>query len=381
MATFTKPIKIPRWADTGTIVEPSEPQKDSGWTFQQVPPSSMENWKENLTGQWFKWIDERMNDGGTADTFVLRNPAAANDFFAVSRTADVISINFSGSNDLVFDVTAASEFFDIRVAGATASTRHRSDRVNVPGALVVGSADGAGIAAGVISASVGFNLGGTVTPRAGVGIATEALVVGTDLDYPDLFDSDEGIIINDINFRIHGGGTTFPTFAFDSLDSLTYDRNNDRLILSIASNTWGFDSTSITPFSIGTRDLGTPTFYLNELNAERFTPRGSTVEDPVNTRFEYGKANLPTLLAKLNSTTAAVIGTSWNVASTSKPATGRYVITPTEAVSSDSVIVSAVTLGIGRWATAFVTGGTVEINVWLDNATLSDSPPSVVVYG
>lgn len=66
MATFSKPTKIPEWADTGTIVEPSESKKDTGWIFEEVPPFSFFNWHQNLVGQWIKWIDERFFDG-TAD--------------------------------------------------------------------------------------------------------------------------------------------------------------------------------------------------------------------------------------------------------------------------------------------------------------------------
>jgi hypothetical protein len=71
MALFSKPVKIPRWADTGTITEPSESQKNSGWLFQQIPPSAFENWKENLTGSWFKWLNERLFDGLVSSDFTV----------------------------------------------------------------------------------------------------------------------------------------------------------------------------------------------------------------------------------------------------------------------------------------------------------------------
>ena len=73
-ATYSKPVKIPRWADTGTIVEPPELKKDAGWLFEEIPPSSFENWKENLNGSWWKWVDERLADGASANELIFKNP-------------------------------------------------------------------------------------------------------------------------------------------------------------------------------------------------------------------------------------------------------------------------------------------------------------------
>ena len=73
-ATYSKPAKTARWADSGTIVEPAEGKKDTGWIFEEVPPFSWENWYKNLNGQWLKWIDERFFDGGTEDDFLIYHP-------------------------------------------------------------------------------------------------------------------------------------------------------------------------------------------------------------------------------------------------------------------------------------------------------------------
>ena len=63
VATYTKPTKIPRWADTSTnIIEPPELKKDEGWVFEEIPPSAFENWRTNLIGSWAKWLDERLFD-------------------------------------------------------------------------------------------------------------------------------------------------------------------------------------------------------------------------------------------------------------------------------------------------------------------------------
>lgn len=73
-ATYTKPTKIPRWADTGTKLEPAEGKKDEGWTYEEVPPYNWENWKSNLIGEWFKWLNERLFDGTTKDDLIINHP-------------------------------------------------------------------------------------------------------------------------------------------------------------------------------------------------------------------------------------------------------------------------------------------------------------------
>lgn len=79
MATFAKPASVPRWGDDLTnVLEPPEAKKDAGWLFQEIPPSNFENWKEQLNGQWWKWINERLADGPTADVFAVLDPSGAN---------------------------------------------------------------------------------------------------------------------------------------------------------------------------------------------------------------------------------------------------------------------------------------------------------------
>jgi hypothetical protein len=74
-ATYTKPTKIPRWADTSlNVTEPSSGKKDTGWIVNEIPPSSYENWRTRTIGEWFKWLDERLFDGGSADDFVIKEP-------------------------------------------------------------------------------------------------------------------------------------------------------------------------------------------------------------------------------------------------------------------------------------------------------------------
>jgi hypothetical protein len=75
MATYEKPTSIPRWDDDETnLTEPSEGKKDIGWEVDEIPPSSWENWKSNLIGNWFKWIDERIVDANAGDGWSILDP-------------------------------------------------------------------------------------------------------------------------------------------------------------------------------------------------------------------------------------------------------------------------------------------------------------------
>lgn len=78
-ATYSKPVVVPRWADLmGSRVEPSEAKKTSGWLTAEKPPASYFNWLNGITGDWFKWLNERMADYpavGGENIFAILNPA------------------------------------------------------------------------------------------------------------------------------------------------------------------------------------------------------------------------------------------------------------------------------------------------------------------
>lgn len=77
-ATYTKPTKIPRWADTSlNVTEPSSGKKDTGWLVNEIPPSSYENWRTRTLGEWFKWIDERIFDADAGDSISIKSPGVA----------------------------------------------------------------------------------------------------------------------------------------------------------------------------------------------------------------------------------------------------------------------------------------------------------------
>lgn len=54
---MSKPTSIPGWCTTGTRVEPPVGQKASGWTTNQIPPSTYENWRAGIVGDWITWLD------------------------------------------------------------------------------------------------------------------------------------------------------------------------------------------------------------------------------------------------------------------------------------------------------------------------------------
>ena len=154
-ATYSKPIKINRWADTGVIVEPSEVKKDSGWVAPELPPDTFFNWWQNLSGQWTKWFDERMADGASADQFVLKDPDNAAtaiklrdqsggaavefiddaNFYIHKAAADQPRMNFDAAAFMQFDQTLNEWLLDI------GGTRARLDStgMRLVDSLVVGT--------------------------------------------------------------------------------------------------------------------------------------------------------------------------------------------------------------------------------------------------
>jgi hypothetical protein len=99
-ATYSKPTKVPRWADTSTnITEPLEGKKDEGWLFEEVPPSSWENWRTNLIGSWMKWFDERFFDGTTKDQLLIKSPGSAADALRITDTYVKSELEFRVEGD------------------------------------------------------------------------------------------------------------------------------------------------------------------------------------------------------------------------------------------------------------------------------------------
>jgi hypothetical protein len=192
MATYSKPPKIPRWGDSfGNILEPAEAKKDAGWVFEEVPPSAFENWKEQLNGQWWKWTDERWDDGATNDVLESQMPLGidTSENFILEDAAGDPKINFrglAGDSYLFFDESAGQ--FEIWVGGV------KQFHANVSGAFINGDLE------------LGDDLvlpGGLVVGYAGTPV-------------------DDRIMIGDDNFFLWG--TANPEMRWDDNDYNWYDR-------------------------------------------------------------------------------------------------------------------------------------------------------------
>lgn len=62
-----KPTTLPRWADSGAvIIEPNPGKKDIGWVSGSKPPAEFENWRANLTYEWFVHVNDLLSQGGGA---------------------------------------------------------------------------------------------------------------------------------------------------------------------------------------------------------------------------------------------------------------------------------------------------------------------------
>lgn len=77
---MTIPNKIPRWATSGLITEPSEGQKDTGWPAGYRVPAEWLNWLQKLTGDWCEAVQLQP----------LRNMA----FTVQPTTIDILTICF-----------------------------------------------------------------------------------------------------------------------------------------------------------------------------------------------------------------------------------------------------------------------------------------------
>ena len=79
----TKPLKVPRWNDDLTNhTEPTEVEKDVGWSVDEEPSGAFWNWLLHFKGQWVKWINERFFDGlfggsGDEEDFLITSPVPA----------------------------------------------------------------------------------------------------------------------------------------------------------------------------------------------------------------------------------------------------------------------------------------------------------------
>ena len=87
-ATYSKPTTVPRWCTTGAnILEPPDVHKDTGWEFEEIPPSPYENWKSKLIADWFFWLNERLFDGVSKNELLIKSPQSG---VAALRVGDTV---------------------------------------------------------------------------------------------------------------------------------------------------------------------------------------------------------------------------------------------------------------------------------------------------
>jgi hypothetical protein len=98
--SYSKPIKRPDWGDTSTnIVEPSAGFKDAGWGTNDVHVSSYENWKANNISDWFKWFDERFDDGASTDILKLNAAFQVDSTLAAAANSYGLNVTAKGTGD------------------------------------------------------------------------------------------------------------------------------------------------------------------------------------------------------------------------------------------------------------------------------------------
>jgi len=204
MATYTKPTDIPRWADTsGNVVEPSEAKKDAGWVFEEIPPSSYENWKEKLNGEWWKWIDERFSDGASADELRSLFPLEIQDAdFRLELVGSVARVYFDDTNNDWFDFDRTADQYRMYIGNAAEYT-FSDDAADWQGNDLenVGTLDASNVA---VTDSV-------ITGGLAVGYSGPAV--------------DDEVRVGDANFSLHWASANTTELIFDTSDRITFERN------------------------------------------------------------------------------------------------------------------------------------------------------------
>jgi hypothetical protein len=62
MAELLRPAEKPKWAETGSVITPSNTTQDSGWTGPpQKPPYQWFNWLAVWTYRWINWFEARID--------------------------------------------------------------------------------------------------------------------------------------------------------------------------------------------------------------------------------------------------------------------------------------------------------------------------------
>jgi len=231
VATYTKPTKTPRWADTSTnILEPPELKKDEGWLFEEIPPSAFENWRTNLIGAWAKWLDERLFDGASKDEFLIKCPKDGTDGLLIADTFVKSMKDFRvEGDDLGIEVdgtTSRRVYFDAAKQNWLGYSIGGSRMELYAGGVLAIYADATGT---YINGDL--NIGDDLSLPGGlaVGIATPTIVD----DVIQLGDADNKWDFNSGNPRLYFGSNDF--FTYDRATEIFYFYINNAKTLRMSS--------------------------------------------------------------------------------------------------------------------------------------------------
>jgi hypothetical protein len=152
-----KPTNLASWGISSTIVEPTTPQKDAGWSVGQKPPAQWMNWWMNIIYTWVLYLD---GIEGYAHTWTLTNTFSLEAVF--SGGVDV-------NDNSTFDGSAVSGGYALTVTGGASNV----------GAIIVfpaTSSKGLTIAGGTTyGADIG---GGAVSEAAARLLGTDSTALG-----------------------------------------------------------------------------------------------------------------------------------------------------------------------------------------------------------
>ena len=354
MAIFTKPAKVPRWADTtANILEPMEAKKDLGWVFGEEPSSAFENQRTKLNGDWWKWIDERWADGVDADEIALLDP----DTTAVMTR--ISALKFQMLQPVVVGAASPQDAGDLvvenglNVGGATNPASGQGTFVDsihvgsdvIPTAGVSKFLGGMNIgtpannaAAGKLHLSGGIRAGtGTTSPSNGGGIFSDGLVVGFD-DVP----ASGQVRVGDNSYALRLDGSN-PTIDVDVGDRMIYDRAGNFFDFIVGgSSNLRVTGTNVKPNNDFIINLGN-----NSGNAwgfvfgKKFVPEPASDTTPNQSRFEYSQNNAISMKARITSG-GATLGDHWNAIAADVTVTGEVLITVDEDLGSNGHIVCTI---------------------------------------
>ena len=253
MATYSKPDSIPYWADDEVNnVEPPEAKKSLGWVFGEEPASSIENWKSNLIGKWFRWLDERFSDDDeTNDTLVvnvgdsLRIKAAdeiraqfgENSFIGASTSDGFVFVNGAtdkefrfGNSQKKLSYNITDNELDFFFGDATPTTRLSFPGITTVGGVYIGANSTAHEAwPKDLRVVGGSNVGGSTNPLPGVGIFSTGVAAGYDGSSP-AFGAGFGDAGNTIVLDADGN----PLWTTDTGDFIKFKRAENRFGFVIA---------------------------------------------------------------------------------------------------------------------------------------------------